>query len=84
MVTDTLMAMRSKAVNTVWEILNDDETSPGDKLKAVRMIFEVTDQFPTKKQEVKFIDEELNRMPLDQVDREIAQLQQLVGETSED
>lgn len=74
-ITDELMALRSQSVGKLKEILCGEEISPADALKAARMVFELTDQFPSKKQEVRFLDEELNKMDEGQVDREIKRLQ---------
>ena len=79
-VADELMALRYKAVSRLAKIVSDDEVSPADVLKAVRMIFEVTDQFPGKKQEIRFLDNELNDMPASQVDQNIKKLQAKLGE----
>lgn len=79
-VADELMALRYKAVNKLAKIMSDDDVSPADVLKAVRMIFEVTDQFPSKKQEVRFLDSDLENMPIGQVDSEIKRLQAKLGE----
>lgn len=74
-ITDELMALRHQSVGVLRDILCGEEVSASDALKAARMIFELTDQFPTKKQEVRFLDEELNKMDSGQVDREIKKLQ---------
>lgn len=79
-VSDELMALRHKAVSRLSKIVADEDVAPGDVLKAVRMIFEVTDQFPTKKQEVRFLDNDLENMPLNQVDSEIKRIQAKLGE----
>lgn len=79
-VSDELMALRHKAVSRLSKIVGDDDVSPSDMLKAVRMIFEVTDQFPGRKQEIRFLDSELNSMPESQVDEEIKALAAKLGE----
>ena len=79
-VADELMALRYKAVSRLTKIVSDDDVSPADVLKAVRMIFEVTDQFPSKKQEIQFLDKDLENMPIGQVDSEIKRLQAKLGE----
>lgn len=69
-VRDSLMALREKSVGRLADILEDGDIAPGDALKAARMVFELTDQFPTKKQEVRFLDEELNKLEPGQVELE--------------
>lgn len=73
-IIDELMALRNTATSRLKRLLADDEVGAGDMLKAIRLLFEVTDQFPSRKQEVKFIDEELNKMTLDETEREILKL----------
>ena len=79
-VSDELMALRHKAVARLSKIVGDDGVSASDMLKAVRMIFEVTDQFPGKKQEIRFLDNDLNNMPESQVDEEIKALAAKLGD----
>ena len=79
-VSDELMALRHRAVARLAKIVGDDEVSPADMLKAVRMIFEVTDQFPSKKQEVRFLDEDINKMSDTDVDKEMKALAAKLGE----
>ena len=73
-VKDELMSMRETAVSRLKDILTSDEVSAADALKAARMIFELTDQFPSKKQEVKFLDQELNNMDERAAEHEIRRL----------
>jgi hypothetical protein len=79
-VSDELMALRHKAVARLSKIVGDDGVSASDMLKAVRMIFEVTDQFPGKKQEIRFLDEDINRMSDTDVDKEMRALVAKLGE----
>ena len=79
-IADELMALRNKAVNRLRDILYKNDSLDSDALKAARLIFEVTDQFPSKKQEVRFLDQELDKMPDRQVDIEIKKLQTKLGE----
>lgn len=79
-VADELMALRYKAVSKLAKIIDNDDVNPSDVLKAVRMIFEVTDQFPSKKQEVRFLDKELDGMAESQVDQETKALAAKLGE----
>lgn len=84
-VADELMSLRYSAVSKLRTILEAENSDPGDVLKAVRMVFEVTDQFPSKKQEVRFLDKELEAMPERQVDVEIKRLQaKLAGGEDDD
>lgn len=83
-VADELMALRHRAVGRIQKILENADSADADALKAARLIFEVTDQFPSKKQEVKFLDQELERMPDPQVELEIRKLQaKLLGDDNE-
>lgn len=83
-VADDLMALRHKAVSKLRGLLDDEEVAASEVLKAIRLVFEVTDQFPSKKQEVRFLDKELDAMPDNLVDAEIKQLQaKLEGDSGE-
>lgn len=73
-IVDELMALRNTATHKLRDMFNDNEISHNDMLKAIRLLFEVTDQFPSRKQEVKFLDEELNKMSIDEADKEIDRL----------
>jgi L-fucose mutarotase/ribose pyranase (RbsD/FucU family) len=79
-VADELMALRYKAVSKLAKIIDGDNVNHSDVLKAVRMIFEVTDQFPSKKQEVRFLDKEIDGMSESQVDQETKALAAKLGE----
>jgi hypothetical protein len=70
-IVDELMALRQTATDRLKKMLGDRYLEPGDALKAIRLVFEVTDQFPSKKKEVRFLDEDLEKMDEDEVEREM-------------
>ena len=74
-IIDQLMGLRYVATEKLQEIIKGRYTEDGDALKAIRLLFEVTDQFPSKKKEVVFLDKELENMDDREVERETIRLQ---------
>ncbi len=77
---DSVLAMRGRALKVIREIMDSDVAQDSDKLKATKMIMELSDSFPGRKQEIRFIDERLNKMSADQVAAEKQQLLEELGE----
>lgn len=73
--TDLIASMQPEAVRTLIEIQRSDTASEADRLKATRMLLELGDQFPGRKSEVRFLDDRLNSMSDNEVDKETARLQ---------
>lgn len=74
MVVDEIFSMRDQAVRAINEILTDPDVEPKDRLKAANMVLELTDMFPGKRNEVRFLDERLNSLSSNETDREIQRL----------
>ena len=66
---DSIMSLQNKAISTINGILDDEGTYASDKLKAARMLLELGEQFPNKK-EIRFIDDTLNNMSENEVSDE--------------
>ena len=81
-IIDELMALRGAATNTLKSLLTDKNVSDSDKIKSIRLLFEVTDQFPSKKKEYRFLDEKLNNMEEDEADAELLRLQNKLNTSS--
>lgn len=79
-IPDTISSMQAQSVNIISGILNDDGVSPGDRLKAARMLLELGDQFPGRKSEVRFLDDRINSLSESDTDKEIKQLEAQLNE----
>lgn len=74
---DMMFSLRGKSINRLREIIDSDVAMDADAIKAIKMVLEQTNP---KKQEMRFIDETLNRMPAEQVRSEQARLSAALGE----
>lgn len=74
-VVDTIQSKQQNALDVIAQVLNNDSAHDGDRLKAARMLLELGDQFPGRKNEVRFLDDRINDMSSHEVDREIKKLQ---------
>lgn len=77
---DAMFSLRGKSINRLREIIESDVAMDADAIKAMKMVFELTNP---KKQEVRFIDESLNRMAPEQVRAEQLKLSAALGELDE-
>lgn len=72
------VAMRELAVQVIGEILLGDYEAKiltaKDKLKAADMLLQLTGAYPAKSREVRFLDKDLDAMPPDEVQAQLAKL----------
>ena len=71
---DVIQANQERSLAALLQIMQDQDSSDGDKIKAARILLELGDKFPGRKQEVRFLDERLDKMD----DREVSQEQQML------
>lgn len=81
---DTLASLKAPAVDLLKQSIRNEDAHLGDRLKAVRMLFELTDSFPGRKQEVRFLDDRLNSLSESETDREIKKLRATLGRDDEE
>lgn len=78
------LAMRQTVIAVIAEVLTSDYEpkvlTAKDKLKAADMLAQLAGMYPPKSREVRFLDKDLDAMPPDQVQAELAKLRgQLAG-----
>lgn len=73
-VIDTIASLRQESVAVMAQILRSEDAHPGDRLKAARMLAELGDLFPGRKQEVRFLDDRINQLTESETDKEIKRL----------
>lgn len=81
---DLIQAKRSKVVKMLDDIIESSVSLDADRIKAGRIFLDLAGAFPNKKQEVRFIDESLNNMPMPQVEAEKARLTAMLGEEDDE
>lgn len=77
---DLIQSEVRKNVQKLIQIRDESDAPAGDAIKAARTLLELADAFPGRKQEVRFIDENLEGMKDDEVAREMKQLQAKLGQ----
>lgn len=77
---DAMFSLRGKSIARLREIIESDVAMDADAIKAMKMVFELTNP---KKQEVRFIDETLEKMGAEQVRAETLRLKASLGEGNE-
>ena len=77
---DTISSLQSGAVSVIKEVMESDDASDGDRLKAARTALELADAFPGRKSEVKFLDERINELTESETDKELARLRAKMGD----
>jgi hypothetical protein len=82
-VVDTIASQQQRAIKTIMSVMNNEDAHDGDRLKAARMLVELNDLFPGRKQEIKFLDERLNNLSESETEREIKQLSSILEESDE-
>lgn len=83
-VDDVIRSQVRKNIQKLIEIRDEEDSPAGDAIKAARTLLELADAFPGRKSEVRFIDEQLEGMRDDEVDREMKQLRGKLGQLEGD
>lgn len=83
LVSDRIAGLKERSIDVLEDIIEDDDAQNGDKLKAARTLMELNDMFPGRKQEVRFLDPELDALSEAETDKKIAKLAAVLEKTNE-